>query len=133
MVPELANEIGKVKMPFNINIFSIAAASKLLENRGEMENAQKEIVRERDSLFKIMNSIKGLTVYPSSANFILFKTSYDSDTVFEKILEDGVLVRNLSANPLLKKTLRVTVSKPEDNKKFIDSLTRVMGELAQAR
>ncbi|HDY87772.1 MAG TPA: histidinol-phosphate transaminase [bacterium] len=129
MDPELAVEIGKVKMPFNINIFSIAAASKLLENRTEIENTQKEIVKERDSLFEALNSINGLTVYPSSANFILFKTPYESDIVYGKILEDGVLVRNLSANPLLKNTLRITVSKPDDNKKFIDSLTRVMGEL----
>ena len=131
MVPELAQEIGKVKLPFNINFFSIAAAIKLLENCTKLEKVQRGIVKERDALSYAMKSIKGLTVYPSSANFILFKTDYDSDMVYEKFLENGLLVRNLSANPLLKKTLRVTISTQKNNKKFIDSLTRIMGELEQ--
>ncbi len=131
MVPELAREVGKVKLPFNLNFFSIAAASKLLENHKKLEKVQREIVKQRDTLFDAMKAIKGLIVYPSSANFILFKTVYDSDMVFEKILENGVLIRNLSANPLLKNTLRVTISTQEDNKIFIDSLIRIMGELEQ--
>jgi len=131
MSPELAKEAGKAKLPYNINFLSIAAAITLLENRHILEQSVNEIVKERERLMPAMNEIKDVTVFPSDANFILFKTPYDSDIVFEKILRDGVLVRNLSSNPTLANTLRVTVSKPSDNKIFIDSLTRVMGELAK--
>jgi histidinol-phosphate aminotransferase len=129
--PALANEIGKVKLPFNSNFFSIAAASRLLKNSGKFEKVIHEIIQEREFLFSSMNSIKNITAYPSKANFILFRTPFESERVFEKILEDRILIRNLSANPLLAKTLRVTVSKPGDNRKFIDSLTRAMDVLAK--
>ncbi|MFC1693578.1 histidinol-phosphate transaminase [Candidatus Latescibacterota bacterium] len=131
MAPELASEIGKVKLPFNLDFFSIAAATRLLKKRSIIEGAINEIIKERDALFKAMNSIKGVTVFPSHANFILFKTPYDSKRVFEKILEDGVLIRDLSSNKLLANTLRVTVSEPSDNERFIRSLERVMTEIAK--
>jgi len=131
MAPALAAEIGKVKIPFNINFFSLAAAATLLENRKELEKTMGEIVKERDSLFEAMKTIEGIVVYPSSANFILFKTGYESENVFEKILKNGVMIRNLSRNPLLKNTLRVTVSKKEDNVKFIESLKNAMNELRE--
>ena len=103
----------------------------LLENRNDLEKSLKEIVKERDILCEAMKAIEGVTVYPSSANFILFKTAYKSEAVFEKILKNGVMVRNLSGNPLLKNTLRVTVSKKEDNKIFIESLKKAMNELRE--
>ncbi len=133
MSPELAKEVSKAKLPYNINFFSIAAAITLLENRKILERSVNEIIKERDRLIPVMSEIEGVTVFPSCANFILFKTPYDSDIVFDKILGNGVLIRNLSSNPVLANTLRVTVSKPSDNKKFIDSLKRVMGELAKER
>ena len=133
MSRELAKEVGKAKLPYNINFFSIAAAITLIENLHILERSVNEIIEERDRLIPAMNEIEGVTVFKSHANFILFKTPYDSDIVFEKILGDGVLVRNLSSNPVLANTLRVTVSKPSDNKKFINSLSRVMGELTKER
>ena len=128
-----AREIGKVKIPFNIDFFTIAAASKLLENRNKIEKVIAEIVKERDDLIMAMSEVDDVTVYPSHANFILFKIPYDPNVVFNKILDDGILIRNLSANPLLANTLRVTVSKPSDNKQFLDSLTRAMTELAKEK
>ena len=126
MVPELANEIEKVKIPFNLNFFSIAAACKVLKSRQIIENVVDEIIKARDALYEVMKTIKDVTVYPSHANFILFRTPYDSNSVFEIILQDGVLVRNLSQNRLLANTLRVTVSTLSDNERFIHALKRAM-------
>lgn len=133
MSKELAKEVGKAKLPYNINFFSVAAAITLLENCHILERSVDDIITERDRLIPAMNEIEGVTVFPSHANFILFKTPYDSNIVFEKILGDGVLVRNLSSNPALANTLRVTVSKPSDNKIFLNSLSRVIGELVKER
>jgi len=125
--PEVAEEMLKVKLPFNIDQFSITAALKLLENRSVITQTVEEIISERDRLYTAMSSIPGVEVFPTSANFILFRTNNDSGKLAEGIFNDGILIRDLSSNPMLKNTLRVTVSTPNDNRAFLTSLKRVMG------
>jgi histidinol-phosphate aminotransferase len=127
--PEVAEEMLKVKLPFNIDQFSITAAMKLLENHSIIRHTVDEIVSERDRLSKEMAAIPGVEVYPTAANFILFRTQHDSGALAEGIFNDGILIRDLSSNPLLKNTLRVTVSTPSDNEAFLTSLKRIMGAL----
>ncbi|MBT4482568.1 MAG: histidinol-phosphate transaminase [Candidatus Latescibacteria bacterium] len=126
MNPELAREVEKAKLPYNIDFFSITAGAKLLENLNMLEKSTKEIIAERDPMIQTMNSIDGVTAYPSKANFILFETPYDPKSVFSGLLEDGILVRDVSSYPMLGKALRATVSTPQDNRRFIQSLERLM-------
>jgi histidinol-phosphate/aromatic aminotransferase/cobyric acid decarboxylase-like protein len=49
--------------------------------------------------------------------------------VFAGLLADGLLVRDVSSYPMLGRALRVSVSTPDDNGRFLRSLERVMGEL----
>lgn len=133
MAPALATEVGKVKLPFNLDFFSIVTASTLLESPAAVLATVDKLRGERDRVYAAMGDLPGVTAYETHANFILFRTVYDSAQVFEKILGDGILVRDLSAHPLLKNTLRVTVSRPEDNDRFLASLTRAVGELAEGR
>lgn len=126
MIPELAKEVSKVKLPYNINFFSLTAAEKLLQNRSKLEKAIEEIAAERDTMIQAMNGIEGVTAYPSKANFILFETPYNPKDIFSSFLEDGLLVRDVSSYPMLGKALRVSVSTPSDNRKFLKSLERIM-------
>ena len=77
-------------------------------------------------MIKAMNGIERVTAYPSRANFILFETPYNPKDVFSRFLEDGLLVRDVSSYPMLGKALRVSVSTPSDNRKFLKSLERIM-------
>ena len=126
MIPELAREVSKVKLPYNINFFTLAAAEKLLRNRSMLEKAIEEIIAERETMIQAMNKIDGVTAYPSRANFILFETSFDPGDIFSRFLEDGLLVRDVSSYHMLGKALRVSVSTPSDNRKFLKSLERIM-------
>lgn len=126
--PELATEILKAKIPFNMDVFSTVAATKLLENPSVIDRTIQSILDERDRISAAMRKIEGLTVYPTASNFILFRTPYESTAMRDDILNDGILVRDLSAHPLLKRTLRVTASRPSENDLFLRSLTRIMNE-----
>ncbi len=128
MDPGLAREVDKVKLTYNINFFTIAAAIQLLQDRSELERTVREIVGERESLIRAMNAIEGVTAYPSRANFILFETHHAPKEIFAGLLADGLLVRDVSSYPMLGRALRVSVSTPEDNRRFLRSLERVMGE-----
>lgn len=129
MDPALAREVDKAKLPYNLNFLSVVAAMKLLENRTLLEDSVRTIVAEREPMIREMNAIEGVVAHPSRANFILFETPYPPKQIFTGLLADGLLVRDVSSYPMLGKGLRVSVSTPDDNQKFLTSLRRVMGEL----
>ncbi|MFH0925296.1 MAG: histidinol-phosphate transaminase [bacterium] len=124
----LIKEISKVRLPFNVNSFSQMVTSIILENTLELEKDINIIIKERDFLFSNLNSIKGVTPYPTEANFILFKSNIDVDIVYNELVNKGILVRNFK-HPRLKNSLRVTVGLPEENKKFIEGLTDIFNEI----
>jgi histidinol-phosphate aminotransferase len=73
-----------------------------------------------------MNAIGELFVYPSQANFILFKAP-KAEGLFEHLKDNGVLIKNLSKSNRLTNCLRVTVGTREQNKQFIDVVKNYYG------
>jgi len=126
--PAWLNEFDKVRLPYNINILTQASAEFALQNRKVLDQQTDQICKDRELLFAELNKIDGLTVYPSQANFILFRTPGGKATViFEGLKEEGVLIKNLDkAGGLLKDCLRVTVGKPEENAAFLAALKKVL-------
>lgn len=120
----LINEVNKVRLPFNINAVSQAMAMEAFKNKNIIESQIKNITSERERLFEELSRINNVSPYPSEANFILFKTK-NADIVFEKLIKNGVLVRNLSS--AVKDSLRVTVGTPEENNFFIKALRKSIG------
>ncbi|HID95882.1 MAG TPA: histidinol-phosphate transaminase [Candidatus Latescibacteria bacterium] len=124
--PLLTREIAKAKLPYDLNFFSQMAAMKVLENIMIIKERIKYIIAQREILYETLQQIPGVTPYPSHANFILFETILDAKYLFSKLLEHGVLVRDVSSYPMLAKALRVTVGKEEENKRFVRALTDIM-------
>lgn len=120
----LINEVNKVRLPFNLNSLSQAMALEAFKNKNVIESQIKNITSERERLFEELSRINNVSPYPSEANFILFKTK-NADIVFEKLIKNGVLVRNLSS--AVKDSLRVTVGTPEENDFFIKALRKSIG------
>ena len=75
----------------------------------------------------------GLKVFPSAANFILFRVEapgLDQKILFTRLLEEfGVLVRDVSAYPMLERCLRVNAGLPEENTAFLEGIRAVMAEV----
>ena len=126
MQPALAEEIDKVTLPYNLNFFTITAAIKVLDFVNELRSPIDEIIRERERLYELMKGIAGITVYPSHANFLLFETVKKPVEVFKGILEQGIIIRDVSSYPMLKKALRVSIGLPEENDLFYETLKEVM-------
>jgi histidinol-phosphate aminotransferase len=124
--PSLAGELEKVRLPFNVNAFSQAAAVVLLRHREWIDANVREIVGERARVMKQLVMLAGVEAFPSEANFILFRTTFKGDHVFEGLLAKGILVRNLGSASGLKDCLRVTIGTAEENDRFLDGLTEVM-------
>lgn len=124
--PEWINEFDKTRSPFNVSVLSEAVAIKLLENKKVLDEQAAIVRAERDRLVEALKSVKGITQFPSAANFVLARVEGDSGKgtrVFERMKQAGVLVKNFSGgHPLLENCLRLTVGTPEENRAMLSAL-----------
>lgn len=120
---KIINEVNKVRLPFNINSLSQTVAIEVLKDRKILKSYIKSIISERNRLFNELAKIKGVSPYPSEANFILFRVK-EPDRIYERLLEKGVLVRNIKG--VADGCLRVTVGTPEENRIFLKVLKEVI-------
>jgi histidinol-phosphate aminotransferase len=127
--PSLAAELEKVRLPFNLNAYSQAAAIALLAHQDWIEARVHEVIRERARVAGGLAGLPGVEAFPSEANFILFRTVHASDAVFDALLAERILVRNLGGAPGLENCLRVTIGTTEENDRFMEGMTTVMRRL----
>lgn len=115
---DTVGELDKLRLPYNINTLTQVSANFLLQEKDEIDKNAKAILAERASLSVALSDINGLSVYPSQANFILFKAP-GANALFEDLKTQGVLIKNLSSAPNLDDCLRVTIGNAEENALFI--------------
>ncbi len=123
--PELIRAVWRVKQPFNVDVFSQSAAAAVLENRHLFQAQVEKLKRDGAALYDRMRALSGIEVFPTEANFILFRTPLEAREVYTALLAQGVLIRDLGG-PRLERCLRVSFGRPEENARFLDSLERVV-------
>jgi histidinol-phosphate aminotransferase len=120
--PEWLAELDKVRLPYNINILTQGFAERVLGEPRVLEDQAAAIRAERGRLALALARLPRVQVFPSSANFILFRVPRATD-VFAALKERRVLVKNLAgAHALLADCLRVTVGTPVENDQFLQAL-----------
>ncbi len=119
-------ELNKIRLPYNINILSQAAAVTALKHTNFIERQISLLISERENLYNVLSQMKGITAYPSETNFILFKTSTDATRIYMKLKQAGILIKDLNKPGPLRNCLRVTVGKPEENGEFMAELSKVL-------
>ncbi|MGB9839398.1 histidinol-phosphate transaminase [Thermovenabulum sp.] len=124
---EIIRELFRVKLPFNVNLFSQTAASLILKNRERFLNNIGEIIKERDRMIEELMNIKNIRIFTTSTNFILLESNIEAKKVFEELVKRGILVRIYNSEAL-KFSLRVSVGKREENNKFIEALKEILEE-----
>jgi histidinol-phosphate aminotransferase len=126
--PDIIREIDKIRLPYNINVLTQVAAELVLDNVSVLDDQAELIRQERERLLSAMNALSSLQVFPSEANFILFRVlDKPAQEVFEFIKQSGVLIKNMKAESgPLRNCLRVTVGTEDENGKFLISLVRAV-------
>lgn len=116
------DELQKVRLPYNINVLTQAAAGFALEHIDVFNAQARDIVQQRDRLHAALTAIRGVTVYPSEANFLLFRVS-DAERIFAGLKSRKLLIKNVSrSHPLLANCLRVSVGTADENTAFLAAL-----------
>ena len=130
--PDLAAQIAKAKLPYNVNQFSLTAAQVALDHRERFRPAIESILRERERLRQLLSEIPGVRLYPSGANFFLFQLAVPPRPVFEELYQQGILIRDVSSYPMLSDCLRVTVGTPAENDRFVSALRDILSRASAA-
>ncbi len=116
-------EIDKLRLPYNINVLTQVSATCALQHAAVFTGQASAIRAQRQLMFDQLLGMQDITPFASDANFILFRTASGRATeIFNRIREQGVLIKNLDAPGLLADCLRVTIGLPEENACFIEAL-----------
>ncbi|MEO5702578.1 MAG: histidinol-phosphate transaminase [Gammaproteobacteria bacterium] len=126
--PEWLHEIDKIRLPYNINVLTQISMEFALRHQNVLDAQARQIREDREYLFRQLSDCAGLNVYPSAANFILFRTpSGRATAIFEALKAAGVLIKNMHIEDSpLRDCLRVTVGKPEENEAFLTALRKAL-------
>jgi histidinol-phosphate aminotransferase len=122
---ELVATLDRLRAPFNVGTLGQAAAQAALADDAHLDTSVDATVRDRGRLTADLEA-DGLRVAPSQANFVLVDVQRPGRAVYEALLHEGVIVRAMPAP--LDSWVRVTIGRPEENERFLQSLRRVLRE-----
>jgi histidinol-phosphate aminotransferase len=118
---EIAGYLNRLRPPFNANSLAQRAALAALADEEHVAQSralnQTEMVAVRSGLAAL-----GFQPLPSQANFLYFDVGRDGREVFQGLLREGVIVRHIEG-----RMVRVTVGLPEENRRFLAALKKVVG------
>lgn len=123
--PELAAELEKVRLPYNLALPSQVIASCLLTELEATIDAQIEQVRaERTRVMPLLGAL-GVAPHPSDANFALCECGSPerASMLYRGLLDRGIRVRSFSASSVLGSKLRITFGTPDENDQLLAALS----------
>lgn len=123
----LIQHLMDIKQPYNINVAAETAAITALDNRVSVLKRARTLVQQRERLEEAMDSMEGVSYYPSHGNFLLCKfPGRTSKDVYEGLGRRGIFVR-LFSHPRLADSLRISAGTPEQTDRLIEALHEVVG------
>jgi histidinol-phosphate aminotransferase len=116
----------KFQMPYSVTLLALNTAMKLLERKMITNSAIIQMKKCRQFLINHLAQLKGVEVFDSETNFVLFKVKKKSEMVYRRLLEKGVIIRNIGRVLNHDNCLRVTVAPYQIMDKFLVSLNKVL-------
>jgi histidinol dehydrogenase len=111
--------LNSIKPPYNLSSLVQETAIQQLESTNWPE-VVSTILNEKEKVVKALESMEKVEeVFPSKANFVLFRIG-NAGEVYQKLLSNGVVVRDRSTNYNCENTLRISIGNEKENDRFIE-------------
>jgi histidinol-phosphate aminotransferase len=113
--------VRRIMPPYPLPLPCVAAAMAELSPSGQAAARDNiAIVREqREMMRAALSGIPGVReVLASDANFLAVRFD-DAGTVYQRLLQTGIVVRDIRRYPNLKDALRITIGTPEENARVL--------------
>ena len=120
--PEVIEKLLLVRLPYHLSAVTQAVGRAALAHAAEPLATVAALREERDALVAWLRKT-GLTVADSDANFVLFGEFDDRHRIWQRLVDRGVLIREVGPP----RWLRVTVGTPAEMAAFRSVLSEVLG------
>lgn len=130
--PDVAREIAKAKLPYNVNMVTLTTAEVALESQDGIAARVAQVVAGRQRLLAALRTLPGIHPFDSAANFLVVRCdAIPAKQVFERLHRDfGILVRDISGGVDLEECLRISVGRDDDIDAVIAAFTTIFGGAA---
>jgi threonine-phosphate decarboxylase len=130
--PELVNALKNVQMPWSINSSAMFATEAAINDNEFIKKSRILVSESRKEMQDVLNAVPCLKVHPSETNFLLIEITQgdiSSTQIKEGLAKKGFLVRDCKDfDGLSNRFFRVTVRKPEENKKLIAQIKLLINQ-----
>ena len=116
--PAVCDALRLVRLPYHLSSLTQAAARAALRHAPVLLSTVEAIKAQRDRIVDELPRL-GLNAVASDANFVLFGGLPDEGATWQRLLDQGVLVRDVG----IAHHLRVTAGTPAETTAFLDALT----------
>lgn len=133
--PDLAREISKAKLPYNVNAVTLAAAEVALTNAARFAERTRAVVAERERFLPLLRRLPGIRVFPTAANFVLIRAeTLPARVLFRRLIEEhGILIRDVSSGAGLGECLRISVGTRDDMDAVLAALEAILAPATRSR
>jgi histidinol-phosphate aminotransferase len=122
--PAVVEDLRRVRLPYHVSALTQAAGLAALRHADAAMAILDAVRRQRDRILEELAGMEGVDVFPSDANFVLFRPAAPAGDVWERLVERGILVRDLS--DVVPGCLRVTAGTPEEVDQFLRALKGIV-------
>lgn len=119
--PLIIQQLLKIKSPYNVNLAAEIAGKIAFSDLIRVKFIIQKIIKERERVYRQLQKISYLTVYPSKANFLFTKINGNLSKLKVYFEKKKIAVRYYDSD-ITEKAIRLTIGKPEQNNKVIKVL-----------
>ena len=121
---DVVEDLQRVRLPYHVSAITQAAGVVALRHQKEALAILDAIRDERDRILTSLRAMPDVVVYPSDANFVLFVPPKPAIAVWRHLLDQGVLIRDLST--VVPNALRVTAGSSDEVDLFLSALREAL-------
>ena len=126
--PAWLREFEKLRLPYNVGVLTQESAGFFLEHMDVLQEQARRLCADRERLYQALLKQPRVVVWPSAANFLLFRTdAMPAAELHARLKRAGLLIRCVAdLHPLLEGCLRVTVGTAGENEAFMAALSGIL-------
>lgn len=119
--PEISDALRLVRLPYHLSAITQATAVAALAHAPSLLATVEDIKGQRDRIVEELQRM-GLTPAPSDSNFVFFGGIENPSRVWQGLLDDGVLIRDVG----IPGYLRVSAGTEAETTRFLESLRKLL-------
>ena len=124
--PDIANLLNRLRQPFNVNHLAMSAAIAALGDEDYLQRAKQVNEQGMQQFMDGFNQL-GLDYIPSKANFICVDVGRPAAEIYEKLLQQGVIVRPVAGYGL-PTHLRISIGLEHENQRCLEALANSLSD-----